>query len=305
VTTTDPAAAIERFHVTVGGLTFQARQAGPTSGRPVILLHGVPQTSACWTAQLTALAAAGYRAVAFTQRGYSPGARIDDVAAFTMDHLAGDVLGVAETLGIDRFDVVGHDAGAGVAWTLAGYHADRVTTVSIASVPHPAAFASAYRNTDADGGDQHARSGYMRQITHRPRGEMEQLFLANDGEFFRALLAGLPDDHVAEYVEVLGTPEAMRGVLDWYRAGALNRERGRPNAMSADFPDITIPTLYVWSDQDPAIGPAGAHATADHVTGPYRFVALEGVGHWIPEQAADDFNRELLTHLATHPPTIP
>ena len=85
--------------------------------------------------------------MAFTQRGYSPGARIDDVAAFTMDKLAGDVLGVADALGFDTFDVVGHDAGAGVAWTLGGYHADRVETLTIASVPHPAAFADAYRSS--------------------------------------------------------------------------------------------------------------------------------------------------------------
>jgi pimeloyl-ACP methyl ester carboxylesterase len=71
--------------------------------------------------------------------------------------------------------------------------------------------------------------------------------------------------------------------------------------MEPDFPSITIPTLFVWSDQDPAIGPAGAHATEQHVTGPYRFVVLEGIGHWIPEQAAERFTAELLAHLEAHP----
>jgi pimeloyl-ACP methyl ester carboxylesterase len=294
--------AIERFDVTVGPFTFQARQAGPPDGRAVILLHGVPQTCACWSAQMEALAAAGCRAVAFTQRGYSPGARIDDVAAFTMEHLAGDVLGVADALGIDRFDVVGHDAGAGVAWTLAGFHPDRVRTVSIASVPHPAAFASAYRASKAEGDDgQHARSGYMRQINSLPRGQMEELFTAQDGQVLRMMFAGLPDEHVEEYVEVLGTPEAMRGVLDWYRAGSLPREPGAPSGMASDFPAITIPTLYVWSDEDPAIGRAGAEATEQHVTGPYRFVVFEGIDHWIPERAPARFNAELLAHLEAHP----
>lgn len=301
-TTPADTSAIERFEVTVGPFTFQARRAGPRDGRPVILLHGVPQTSACWTAQMEALAATGHHAVAFTQRGYSPGARVDDVAAFTMDQLAADVLGVADALGIDRFDVVGHDAGAGVAWTLAGFHADRVTTVSIASVPHPAAFADAYRSSKADGDDgQHARSGYMRQINQLPRGQMEELFTAGDGQVLRALYDGLPPEHVAEYLEVLGTPEAMRGVLDWYRAGSLPRSPGAPSGMSRDFPDIAIPTLYVWSDGDPAIGRPGAEATAAHVTGPYRFVVLEGIDHWIPEKAADRFTEELLGHLGAHP----
>jgi pimeloyl-ACP methyl ester carboxylesterase len=266
----------------------------------VILLHGVPQTSACWIAQLEALAAAGHHAVAFTQRGYSPGARVDDVAAFTMDQLAGDVLGVADALGFDTFDVVGHDAGAGVAWTLGGYHADRVETLTIASVPHPAAFANAYRSK-GDGDSQHERSGYMREIVTQPRGRIEELFTADDGQVMRAMFAGLPESSVDEYIGVLGTPEGMRGVLDWYRAGVLAREEGGPRGMDPDFPDIDVPTLYVWSDQDPAIGPTGAYATEQHVRGDYRFVVFEGIGHWIPETAADRFNEELLTHLASHP----
>jgi len=293
-------AQIERFEIAVDRFTFQARRAGPADGRPVILLHGVPQTSACWTRQLTALADAGYYAVAFTQRGYSPGARIDDVAEFTMEKLAGDVLGVADALGIDRFDVVGHDAGAGVAWTLGAYHADRVTTLAIASVPHPAAFAAAYESSEREGaGDQHARSGYMRDIISLPRGQIEEAFIANDHQVMRLLFAGLPEDSVEEYIEVVGTPEGMRGCLDWYRA--LPQGGGGPGAEPAEFPAVDLPTLFVWSDQDPAIGPEGAYATERHVTGPYRFVVLEGIGHWIPEMAADRFSAELLSHLATHP----
>jgi pimeloyl-ACP methyl ester carboxylesterase len=287
---------IERFDVSVGDLTFQARRAGPKDGRPVILLHGVPQTSACWIAQLEALGDAGYHAVAFTQRGYSPGARIDDVAAFTMDKLAADVLGVADELGIGRFDVVGHDFGAGVAWHLAAFHTDRVATVAIASVPHPAAFSDAYRSADkGDAGGQHARSGYIRQIQTLPRGQMEEMFVAGGGQVMRAMFAGIPESSVDEYIETLGTVEGMRGVLDWYRAGTIRKEP------TGDFPDIEIPTLYVWSTDDAAIGPEGAYATEKHVTGPYRFIVLEGIGHWIPELAAAPFNEALLEHLAAHP----
>jgi pimeloyl-ACP methyl ester carboxylesterase len=59
-----------------------------------------------------------------------------------------------------------------------------------------------------------------------------------------------------------------------------------------------MPTLYVWSDQDPSLGRDAAEATASLVTGPYRFEVLEGVGHWIPELAADPFTALLLEHLA-------
>src|SRR5262245_5101889 len=63
---------------TGSGLRFRARTSGDSSGRPIILLHGFPQTSRCFAAQLEPLAAAGCYAVAFDQRGYSPGARPDD-----------------------------------------------------------------------------------------------------------------------------------------------------------------------------------------------------------------------------------
>jgi pimeloyl-ACP methyl ester carboxylesterase len=130
---------------------------------------------------------------------------------------------------------------------------------------------------------------------------MEQMFLASDHAVMRALFTGLPEDSVEEYVEIVGTPEGMRGCLDWYRAGALPRQPGEPAGVDADFPVVEVPTLYVWSDDDPALGPEGAHATEQFVSGPYRFVVLEGVGHWIPELAADRFNEELLAHLAAHP----
>ena len=58
-----------------------------------------------------------------------------------------------------------------------------------------------------------------------------------------------------------------------------------------------MPTLYVWSDRDPSLGRDAAEASAQFVTGPYRFAVLEGVGHWIPELAADRFTPLLLEHL--------
>lgn len=293
---------IERFDIPLDRFTFQARRAGPVDGRPVILLHGVPQTSACWTAQLTALADAGYRAVAFTQRGYSPGARVDDVSEFTIGKLIGDVLGVADALGFDRFDLVGHDMGAGVAWSLAAYQPDRVRTLTAVSVPHLNAYLDAYHRRIPEpgpGDDQFARSAYARSFRTMPRGAVESAFVANDCEQMRALFQGLPDDHVAEYLELLGTVEGMRGVLDVYRNMGFTDS---PDADSGTnrLPPITVPTLFLWSDQDPAIAPAGAHATGDHVTGPYRFVTLEGIDHWIPERAPERVNEELLAHLARH-----
>lgn len=293
---------IELFEIPLGAFTFRARRAGPTDGRPVILLHGVPETSLCWEAQLKALGDAGHHAVAFDQRGYSPGARSEDLAEFTMDKLVGDVLGIADLLGFEQFDVVGHDMGAGVAWTLAGRHSERVSTLTSISIPNMNAFSDAYNGKiphRGDGDDQFTKSGYSRDIQAAPRGVVEQMMVANDCEQLRAVWDGLPEDHIAEYIEVLGTAEAMQGVLDVYRNESFTKQPG--DAGFVRLPPIEVPTLFIWSDQDPAIAASGAYATADHVTGPYRFVAVEGLDHWIQEKAPELVNTELLEHLARHP----
>lgn len=288
--------------IEANGLTFRARVVGPDDGRLVLLLHGFPQTSRCWAAQLDALAAAGHRAVAVDQRGYSPGARPDDPAAYAMAHLVDDVLGILDALGADRVDLVGHDLGGAVAWTVAGHHPGRVRTLAMASSPHPAAFVDAYqgraasRERDADGGtsnDQNQRSGYIRAFREAPRGQIARRLLADDAAELRRAYAGLPDAAIAAHVEDMSAPGTLDAAISWYRAMSAKA--------SVAVPPCPVPTLYVWSDADPSIGRAAAEATEQHVTGPYRFVVLEGVSHWIPEQAAVTFTPLLLDHLAATP----
>lgn len=275
---------------TASGWTFRARGDGPEDGPLVLLLHGFPQSSRCWDATLPVLADAGYRAVAFDQRGYSPGARPDDVAAYKPDLLVADVLEVADALGEERFHVVGHDFGGMVAWMVAGHHPDRVRTLTVASTPHPAAFRRSYQAAEASGDDdQHERSGYMRAFRESPRGEIEASLLADDAAALRLAFAGLPDAAADDYVAVLSEPGALVAAIDWYRSMS-----GRASAAT---PPSSVPTAYLWGDQDPALGRGAAEATAELVTGPYRFEVLEGVGHWIPELAAARLHAVLLPHL--------
>ncbi len=107
---------MESLELTVGPYTYSARADGPPDGELVLFLHGFPETSYEWRAQLAAVGAAGYRAVAPDQRGYAPGARPTDLAAYRIERLVDDVAGFADALGADRFHLVGHDWGGFVAW---------------------------------------------------------------------------------------------------------------------------------------------------------------------------------------------
>ena len=283
------AGSTDVLELAVGALTFRARSAGDDGAPIVLLLHGFPQTSLCWTAQIVALAESGYRAIAVDQRGYSPGARPEDPSAYAMPDLIGDVLGMIDVLGVDSVDLVGHDFGGSVAWGVAGHHPDRVRTLSIASTPHPLAFVRAYQGSTG-ASDQNQRSGYMRAFRENPRGALEEQLLADDAAGLRLVYSGLPDESVDAYVAAFSEPGALVAAIDWYRSMSAK--------VSAAVPPCTVPTLYVWSDGDPAIGRDAAVATEQHVIGPYRFEVLEGVGHWIPELAGERFTALLLEHLA-------
>jgi pimeloyl-ACP methyl ester carboxylesterase len=281
---------VDRVELAVGDLVFEARADGPAAGELVLLLHGFPETSLSWRHQLDVLAAAGYLAVAPDQRGYSPGARPADVGDYRIERLVGDVLGFADELGVERFHLVGHDWGGALAWQVAGRHPERLRTVTSVSTPHPGAFRRSIQE-----GEQRDMSSYI-LFFRSP--EAEPFFLDNDAAGLRALYTAseLSDDAVEEYVRVLTQPGAMTGALNWYRAADPGFVEG--------LGPITTPAMYVWSTSDPALGREAAEATAAEVEGPYRFEVLDGVSHWIPEEAPDALNTLLLEHLggASTPP---
>ncbi len=271
--------------IPVGSFRFRVRESGPATGPLVLLLHGFPQSSAEWRAQLEALGAAGYHAVAPDQRGYSPGARPEAVEAYHIDHLVADVLGMADALGARRFHLAGHDWGAIVAWHVAARHPERLLSLSIVSVPHPNAFARAL--DPASGTDQPERSTYITGFK-QPGAE------AAMGEAFLRMAfeaSGLAGHDVEDHVRVLTEPGAMRGGLNWYRAYDFLGQSAAP---------IEVPTLFIWSTGDPALGRDGAEWTGAYVKAAYRFVVIEDGPHWLPETHANEVSELLLAQLREH-----
>lgn len=261
--------------------SFDAIADGPSDGRPVLLLHGFPEASTQWSHQVAALGAEGYRAVAPDQRGYSPGVRPNSPAEYAMDLLVGDVVAIVDELGWRRFDLVGHDWGGAVAWWTADAHPDRLRSLSVVSTPHPSALGEALRSDE----DQRIKSRYM--IEWRDR-STERRMLTDGAAALRRIFDGrVPRNHVEEYVQRLSEPGALTAALNWYRSGKPGTRAGR----------INVPTLYVWSTDDVALGSTAALATRGWVAGPYRFEMLEDVSHWVPEEVPERLTGLLLEHL--------
>ncbi|NBE84624.1 alpha/beta fold hydrolase [Micromonospora rubida] len=254
------------------GLTFETRAGGPADGEPVLLLHGFPQHGGEWDEVTPALHAAGLRTYAPDQRGYSPLARPGAVEAYRLPELVADAAALLDALGVEAAHVVGHDWGAIVAWGLAASRPDRVRTLTAVSVPHPAAMAHALA-TDTE---QKARSSYI--ALFRKPGKAEKVLLAFRAAALRKLLGGVGDAaRVARYAEPMREAGALTAALNWYRA--MSR------ADLAAVGPVSVPTTFVWSNRDIAIGRTAAEACAAHVTGDYRLVELPGVSHWIPDEA--------------------
>jgi pimeloyl-ACP methyl ester carboxylesterase len=277
---------------TAPGLTFDALVAGEPGAPLVLLLHGFAESMQCWRAQVAALRAAGYRAVAPSQRGYSPGARPDtgDAAHYHIDRLMDDAMAIvaASGYGDRRFHLAGHDWGGSIAWSLADRYPQRIASLTVLSRPHPNAFNRALQMPD---GDQAQRSKHHKAFLEPGAADV---VLADNAKWLRERWAenGIPEAAMNEHLGVLGNRAAMEAALAWYRArGAIRGPLG----------PIRVPTLYIWGDADDTVGRVAAEGTVDFVAAPYRFEVLPGVGHFAADQAPKRVSELLLGHIAAYP----
>jgi pimeloyl-ACP methyl ester carboxylesterase len=274
------------------GLTFDTLTAGERGAPLVLLLHGFAESMHCWDAQIAALADNNYRAMAPSQRGYSPGARPDLAvsANYHIDRLMDDAMAIVAASGDGeaRFHLVGHDWGGSIAWSLADRYPQRLASLTVLSRPHPNAFNRALQMPD---GEQARRSKHHKAFLEP---DAADVVLADDAKWLRERLTanGVPADAIERHLSVLGNKEAMEGALAWYRArGAIRGPLG----------PIRVPTLYIWGDADDTVGRAAAEGTIDFVAAPYRFEVLPGVGHFAADQMPDRVSELLLAHIAAHP----
>lgn len=275
--------------VSTRGYEFKVHQGGPDEGPVVLLLHGFPQNSQQWGGVVPLLHGAGLRTIAVDQRGYSAGARPSEPEEYAVDECVLDALSIMDALNIPAFHVVGHDWGSMVAWGLAAGHPDRVLSLTAISVAHPNAFGRAI----ASGGDQRQRSEYMGFFADLDRSE--PALLADDARALRGLFAGsgMSDQETDKYVRPMQAPGALRAALSWYTAAVKLRPLKQ-------LPAVSVPTTFIWGADDVALGREQAEACGDFVTGDYRYVPLEKISHWVPDQAPEAVGKQVVARCLAH-----
>ena len=252
------------------------------AGRPVVLLHGFPDSGNLWRHQVPALSVAGYRLIVPDLRGYGHSAKPADPQAYGLLQVAQDVTAILDQLGIDRAHIVGHDWGGALSWVLALVHPDRVDHLAVLSSGHPAAFAAA-------GLRQREMSWYM--LLFQFEGIAEKWLRADDWANFRTW-SQHPEADAA--IAELQANDSLTPALNWYRANVPAEWLIAP---PADWPPVQAPTMGVWSDADRFLTEEQMTGSAQFVQAPWRYERLSGAGHWMQLEAPDAVSRLLIDFL--------
>jgi epoxide hydrolase 4 len=263
--------------VETNGVRLHVRVAGPEDGPLLLLLHGFPEGALGWRQQVPYLAAKGYRVWAPDLRGYGASDKPERIAAYGLDVLAADAVGLIEAAGRRRAVVVGHDWGGVLAWHLARRVPERVSKLIVLNAPQPSVMREHLRSNFA----QFRRSLYVLafQLPLLP----EWWLGREDGRALaRALVATsrprtFTEDDLAAYRRSWRGPTGYRAMLDWYRAAVRRPPERRGDAR------ITVPTLLVWGAQDHALGREMARPSIE-LCDDGRLVFVESATHWVQHE---------------------
>lgn len=269
------------------------------NGPLILFLHGFPEFWYAWRNQLAEFGRDN-RAVAIDMRGYNLSSKPSAVEDYRIAKLIEDIGAVADHFGAQKFVLVGHDWGGGVAWAFALTHPERLEKLVIINAPHPATFARELSQNPA----QQRASAYM--LEFRAPGAEAALSSNN----FAALRAGVSElftaDHFtdadrAAYLHAWSQPGALTGGLNYYRASRLvpptaSGAAAFPSLASLPQLHVSVPTLVIWGDRD-------RYLLSSNLTGLEQFVPNltvkhipEGT-HWVVHERPTEVNEAIRAFL--------
>lgn len=312
-----------------GDVQLHIAEAG--SGPLVLLLHGFPESWYSWRHQLTALADAGFHAVAVDQRGYGRSDRPATVEAYSILHLVGDIVCLLDSLREGPAVLVGHDWGADVAWHTALLRPDLLRGVAGLSLPYrPRSKQSHLAEMKEAFGDDVYINYFQRP------GVVDAELAADLRRTFRLMLRGaeqrthdktrdrssprvVPPGHtfLGSYPEPTTLPAwlteadidtyasdfafGFTGALNWYR----NMDRNWELTAALHNAVIRCPALYIMGEEDRVANWPGALESIQRIREllPYaeEVISLPGVGHWIQQEAPQQISAALVNFARSLP----
>jgi pimeloyl-ACP methyl ester carboxylesterase len=239
----------------VNGVRLHYARAG--QGKLILFVHGFPEFWYAWKDLLPEFGR-DHLAVAPDMRGYNLSSKPADASDYAVSHLVDDLRALARSLGHEKFTLVAHDWGGGVAWSLGIHHPECLEKLVIINAPHPALFERELNRNPA----QQAASQYM-LLFRSPKAEAT--LSANNYAFLvdAVLTRGLKKGHFTEddrqaYITAWSQPGALTGSLNWYRAAGIGPPtkadaKAHSFEPSASPSKVEVPTLVIWGEKDQAL----------------------------------------------------
>lgn len=273
---------------TVNGLDLHVVEAGEPGDPLLVLLHGFPEFWWGWRHQITPFAQAGYHVVVPDLRGYNLSSAPQEVADYDLETLSQDVVGLADAYGAARFDLVGHDWGAVISWSVASRHPDRIGRLVILDGPHPATLLRSVLTHPA----QAFRSAYagLFQLPWVPEMALRAFGFAGLRASMQrtSRLGTFAAEDLDRYADAWARPGSLTAMLNYYRA--LGRHRASTPAR------IAPTTLVLWGEDDPFLGGHVAEQALEHCDDG-QLVIVEDATHWLHLEEPEQVNAEILRFL--------
>lgn len=318
--------------VDLGEVTLRVHEAGDPTNPTVVLSHGFPELAYSWRHQLPALAAAGFHVIAPDQRGYGHSSAPDDISAYGVRQLTGDLIALLDRAGKEQAVFVGHDWGSLIVWETARLHPERVRSVVGVSVPFtqwPAKPTDLMKMVYTD------RFFYIlyfqqvgppeRELGADARHSMASfLWFASGGAMRgREMPTELPPMEGTGFLDVMGGPapelpfggpegpwlteadlqvyadefahSGFFGPVSYYRNLDANYE------VLKDLPAerLSMPSYFITGELDGVnlMDPGGIERMQTMLPDFRGYSIIPGAGHWVQQEAPAAFNAALLGHL--------
>ncbi|CAH1689077.1 Fluoroacetate dehalogenase [Hyphomicrobiales bacterium] len=275
-----------RIHLAIGG-----------SGRPLLMLHGHPQTHLTWH-KIAPRLAERFTVVLPDLRGYGDSGKPaggQHHVNYSKRAMAADQIEVMRALGFARFDLAGHDRGARVAHRMALDHPEAVQRIAVFDI---APTLTMYERTNQEFATRYFWWFFLIQPAPLP-----ERMIAADPEFFlrrhiegQIKVPGATSEALfAEYLRCYLDPATRHAICEDYRAAStidLDHDRADVDRR------IRVPLFALW-------GARGTVGRLYDVLDTWREKASDvrgraiDCGHCPQEEAPEETLSELLTFLAS------
>lgn len=315
--------AIRHRTLETNGIQMHIAEAG--DGPLVLMCHGFPESWYSWRHQLTALAGAGFHAVAPDMRGYGQTDAPADPTAYTQLHHVGDMVGLLDALGAETAVIAGHDWGAPVAWNSALLRPDRFPATIVLSVPYSPrggtrptdgmrrAYADSFfymlyfqepgvAEAELEADVRRTQRAFLYSASGDPPAGSTFWRLPKDAKFLDSMVDPgedhLPawltkadlDFYTSEFVRT-----GFRGGLSWYR----NIDRTWELMAAFDGAKVRVPALFIAGERDGVIrmNPRALERLEEHVPQLREKLMLPGCGHWTQQERPAEVNAAMVRFL--------